>query len=59
MQLERIRNLYGYSRSDLAKKAGVSRQIIWKWEKGKSIPSAEKAIRLANIFGVTVEDLMK
>lgn len=59
MQLETLRTAAGWSRQFVADQIGVSRQIVWCWETGRKIPSAIKAIQIAKLFGVTVEDLMK
>ena len=37
----------------------VSRQTVMNWEDGKSVPMADKAVKLARMFGVTVEELME
>ncbi len=42
-----------------AKAVGVSRQAVYKWEKGKSYPEAEKLILIAKLFGVTVDSLLE
>ncbi len=42
-----------------AKAVGVSRQAVYKWEKGKSYPEAEKLILIAKLFGVTIDSLLE
>lgn len=42
-----------------ARAVGVSRQAVYKWEKGKSYPEAEKLILIAKLFGVTVDSLLE
>lgn len=59
LKLETLREMYGLSRQHVAEKIGVSRQCVWDWEKNGKIPSAEKALKLANLFNVTVEYLME
>lgn len=58
MQLLNLRKKEGLSQEFVARKMEVSRQTIMNWEDGKSIPTADKAVRLAKFFGVTVEELM-
>jgi DNA-binding XRE family transcriptional regulator len=41
----------------LAEAAGISRQALYAIYSGKSRPSAETAMALAQSFGITVEDL--
>ena len=45
----------GLSQEMLAKKVGVSRQAVSKWETGESEPEISKLKVLAEIFGVTVD----
>ncbi|MDZ7264551.1 MAG: helix-turn-helix transcriptional regulator [candidate division KSB1 bacterium] len=45
------------TQQELADRAGVARQTIIAIEKGAFNPSVKLALKLAKIFGVTVEDL--
>lgn len=58
MILETLRVSAGWSRQFVADQIGVSRQIIYDWERNGKIPSFDKAAKLAKLFGVTMEDLM-
>lgn len=42
----------------VAEKIGVSRQAISKWESGKSSPSTSNLISIANLFNISVDDLI-
>ena len=44
---------------DLAEKAGISRQTVVALEAGKYIPSLEIAFRIADVFGVGVEEVFE
>ena len=33
-------------------------QAIYKWEKGRSLPSLENLVALARMFGCTIEDIL-
>ena len=59
MQLLTLRTSKNWSQEFVARQMEVSRQTIMNWEIGKSIPTADKAVKLAKIFGVTVEELME
>lgn len=48
----------GLTQEELAEKIGVSRQAVAKWEKGESIPDVESCIKLAEIYGTTVDLLV-
>ena len=54
-----LRNTLGLSQEEVAEKVGVSRQAYAKWEKGVTIPDVEKCALLAQIYGVTVDSLLK
>lgn len=54
IQRERL----GMSQQDLAQACMVSRQTISNWETGKTLPDIQSMAYLAEVFGVTVDDLV-
>lgn len=54
---ERKRN--GWSQEDLAEQLSVSRQSISKWESAQAIPDIQKIIKMADLFGVSTDYLLK
>lgn len=54
-----LRNLSGYSQEEVAGKIGISRQAYSKWESGATVPDIEKCVRLAELYGVTLDSLVK
>ena len=54
-----LRKKNGWSQEDLAEQMGVSRQSISKWESAQSIPDMARILRLAEIFGVSTDYLLK
>ena len=36
----------------------VSRQTLWRWENGKDNPSVKHLIKMAEVYGCTMEDLL-
>ena len=56
--LTELRKLKNYSQEDLAERIGVSRQTLSKYETGESLPDIEKCRLLADVFSVTVDDLI-
>ena len=54
-----LRTGKGLSQEDLAAKLEVSRQSVSKWETGQSVPDLEKIIKLADLFGVSVDELVR
>lgn len=59
MKLQTLRVSAGWSRQFVADRLGVSRQAVWLWETGRQVPAADKAMKLAEMFGVTAEYLME
>lgn len=59
MQLLTLRAKAGWSQEFVARQLDVSRQTVIDWERGKYIPNAINAIRIARLFGVSVEELME
>ena len=58
---DNIRNLRlrkNLKQDELAKKAGVSRLMLGKYERGKALPSAETLQKLAVILGVSTDSLL-
>ena len=56
--LRSIRKSKGFSQEELAARLGVVRQTVSKWEKGLSVPDADILIRIAELFEVTVSELL-
>ena len=54
-----LRNIHGFSQEELAEKINISRQAYAKWERGDTIPDVEKCSRLAEIYGVSIDSLIK
>lgn len=57
--IARLRTQKGWSQGDLADALDVSRQSISKWETDTSVPELEKLIRLSELFGVTLDALVR
>ena len=55
--LIRLRKINQMTQEDVAEAVGVSRQAVAKWESGDSIPDLEKCRLLAELFGVSLDDL--
>ena len=54
-----LRKKNGLSQEQLAEMLEVSRQTVSKWESQLSLPEATKLMRLSDIFGVSVDALLK
>ena len=56
--IKTLRKQKGYSQETLAVQLNVVRQTVSKWEKGLSVPDAEMLEKLAEIFEVSVAELL-
>lgn len=54
---ERKKN--GWSQEELAEKLSVSRQSISKWEGAQAVPDLQKILKMAEIFSVSTDYLLK
>jgi len=50
----RLRTQLELSQNDLAEMLHVSRQSVSKWENNNAVPDLEKAVKLSEIFGVSL-----
>jgi transcriptional regulator with XRE-family HTH domain len=58
-QMKKYRSELSLSQDALAEKIYVSRQTISNWETGKSYPDVNSLIRLSEVFGISVDALLK
>lgn len=58
-RLLQYRKQHNLSQEDLAAKIGVSRQAISKWERAEASPDTDNLILLADIYDVTLDELLK
>lgn len=56
--LVRLRKSYNYTQKQIGDKLNISRQAYSNYERGKRIPDIGMLIRLADIYGVTLEQLL-
>ena len=54
-----LRNIHGFSQEAIAEKIGISRQAYAKWETGATIPDIEKCSLLAEVYGTTIDSLVR
>ena len=55
-QLRTARNM---SQLELAEALEVSRQSISKWETGAAVPELDKLVKLSDVFGITLDELVR
>lgn len=57
-RLAELRRSKGFSQEGLARKLGLSRQAVSKWERAESSPDTENLISLAKLYGVSLDELL-
>lgn len=58
-KIQTLRMQKGMSQENLAEQVCVSRQAVSKWELDQSIPDLDYVIQISEIFGVSVDYLVK
>ncbi|MBJ7967615.1 MULTISPECIES: helix-turn-helix domain-containing protein [Bacillus cereus group] len=59
LQLKRFRESKNFSQEEVARKVGVTRQAVYKWENNKSYPDIDNLILLSKLYEVTIDELLK
>lgn len=54
-----MRQSKGWPQDELAEKLFVSRQSVSKWENNQNYPSIEIIIKISDLFGVTIDELLR
>ncbi|MBR3805596.1 MAG: helix-turn-helix transcriptional regulator [Clostridia bacterium] len=57
-RLKMYRRQTGLSQEKIAEMLGVSRQAVTKWELGQTTPSSDNLIALANLYDVSLDELI-
>jgi len=55
--LVQMRKMKKMTQEAIAEKLGVTRQAVAKWEAGETVPDLDKCRILAELFGVSLDDL--
>lgn len=58
MGLQKAREKSGMTQREVAAAIGVDQSAVSLWETGRTMPRASVLIRLAKLYGVTVDDLL-
>lgn len=59
MGIKKYREAAGMNQKDLADKLNVNQTAVSMWETGKVTPRYDKLVKMAQMFGCSIEDLMK
>ncbi len=57
-KIQKYRKSLGLSQEELGQKLLVSRQTVSLWEKDQTVPTMDNLIRLREIFGVSVDEIL-
>lgn len=57
--IARLRAQKNWSQEELARALEVSRQSVSKWETDASVPDLDKLVKLGEVFGVTLDQLVQ
>lgn len=58
-KLYKLRTEKNITQSDVANALGVSRQAVSKWETDESLPDLDKLVKLADLYEVTTDFLLR
>ncbi len=58
-KLKSERKNKGWSQEELAEQLFVSRQSVSKWENGQNYPSIEIIIKISDLLGITIDELLR
>lgn len=58
-RLADLRRKRGFSQEGLAAELGLSRQAVSKWERAESAPDMGNLMALADLYGVTIDELLR
>ncbi len=57
--IRKVRNEKGLTQEEAAEALGISRQTISNWERGRSYPDILSVIRMSDLYGVSLDRLLK
>lgn len=57
-QFAKMREKNGMSQEVVAKRLGIDRSAIAKWETGEAMPRVERLIQLSRLYGCTIDELL-
>jgi transcriptional regulator with XRE-family HTH domain len=57
-RIRALRKEHGYSQEQMARKLHLTQGAISQWENGLTVPAADQLMALADVFGITVDDLL-
>ncbi len=59
MSFSAAREKAGMTQSEVAKALGVNQSAVSFWESGRNQPRGKQMVKLAKLYGVTVDELLR
>lgn len=59
MSFSSAREKAGMTQNEVAKVLGVNQSAVSFWESGRNQPRAKQMVKLAKLYGVTVDELLR
>ena len=59
MSIKEARERAGLTQAQVGKKLGITDSAVNQWEAGKAFPNTKRLIALAELYGCTIEDLIR
>lgn len=59
MSFSSAREKAGMTQNEVAKVLGVNQSAVSFWESGRNHPRAKQMVKLAKLYGVTVDELLR
>lgn len=59
MSFSFAREKAGMTQNEVAKALGVNQSAVSFWESGRNQPRAKQMVKLAKLYGVTVDELLR
>lgn len=57
LKIKELRAEFQVTQKELADKIGNTQRNVCNWENGKSEPDCESMVKIANLFGITLDEL--
>lgn len=59
INLKQLREQYGYTLKEVAEKLGIAYQSYHAYERGLTVPTLQNFLKLANLYDVSLDELIK
>ena len=59
LRIVRARKRHGWNQETLARRMGVSRSVLGRWERGIVAPSLEALVKLADVLEAATDELLR